>query len=99
MFETKPTVKKAFDAEVDPFLCIICKKAFDSMIGRMPYSLPCQHNVCMDCVLEGINSEQGELVCPIEGAFLNRIEEAVYNKELFQLVKTKERELVQNSNS
>jgi hypothetical protein len=32
-------------------------------------------------------------VCPIEAAFLNSVNEAKYNADLFKLVKTRERKL------
>lgn len=63
------------------------------MLGRMPYSMPCKHVACYDCIYQKVVVEGDEFVCPFEGAFVNNMSEPVYNKELFCKVKTREREL------
>ena len=74
-------------------MCVVCEKPFDSMLGRLPYDLPCKHVSCMDCIVTTIEVEQRQFICPLENAFLNSVSEAVYNKDLFRRVKIKEREL------
>ena len=59
----------------------------------MPYTLPCEHNACLECLKHRIEVLKLEFICPVEGAFLNRVDEAVHNKEFFRLVKIKERNL------
>jgi hypothetical protein len=36
--------------EHDPYSCVKCGLPFDSMLGRLPYLLPCRHNACLNCL-------------------------------------------------
>lgn len=78
--------------DADEFVCISCKRPFNSLKDLLPYMLPCQHNACQECIKEkeeiGANFE-----CPIDNCFIDRIDQAEFNNQLFKKVKIRERKI------
>ena len=77
---------------VDVYRCISCYRYYDSMLAREPYLLPCGHNSCLDCITHALEVEKTELTCWIEGSFVYRMSDIKKNKDLYRLVKLRERD-------
>ena len=75
----------------EDYQCLSCKKPYDSKRDRVPYMLPCQHNVCDSCIVEGDEGKGQEFTCPKDYTTISGLINAERNNALFMKVKLRER--------
>jgi len=72
------------------FKCVKCRLEFNSLQSKLPFSLPCSHNVCSDCAS---TAQANEFTCPRDQYFLGSTTDLKMNENLFREVKLRERRL------
>ena len=76
----------------EDFLCITCRQPFNSLKDKLPYILPCEHNVCRECIQDCAKNGR-DFFCPIDEFHMDDVTQAKVNENLFREVKLRERRL------
>jgi hypothetical protein len=74
------------------FMCVVCSQPFSAMNSKLPYLVPCQHNVCSDCANK-TQSIGHDFTCPKDHYFLQNVDDLKINENLLREIKLKERRL------
>lgn len=78
--------------ERDPYSCVTCNLPFDALVDRIPYTLPCNHNVCINCLKDALEQQRIDYECPVDNCFVTNLGEVKENRDLFSKVKSRARD-------